>query len=185
MKFRNNKQSFSWSKRFRKATPPRAWSGVRDATFWPPLCMQNKLEQYEYLTSSLNSSLSEHCLYLNIWSPHRDLFRHANRANQIQSADSLLPVILFIPGGGFNYMGSSYKAFYGGVVAALGKVVIVTISYRLGVFGFLRQPSSSFHHSNIGLLDQIAAIEYVNTHIHSFGGKGVLCSIIVAAISVL
>lgn len=82
-------------------------------------------------------------------------------------------------------MGSSYKAFYGGVVAALGKVVIVTISYRLGVFGFLRQPSSSFHHSNIGLLDQIAAIEYVNTHIHSFGGKGVLCSIIVAAISVL
>lgn len=133
--------------------------------------MQNKIGQYEYLTPNLNSSISEQCLYLNIWSPHPDLVRLANRTNRVQSADSLLPVVVFIPGGGFSYFGISYKAFYGGVVSAIGKVVYVTISYRLGIFGFLKQSSNLNDQSNLGIHDQIAALQWVSKNIHYFGGK--------------
>lgn len=133
--------------------------------------MQNKVSQYEYLTPILNSSMSEHCLYVNIWSPHPDLLRSTNRTKRVQRVDSLLPVVVFIPGGGFSYFGISYKAFYGGVVAALGKVVYVTISYRLGIFGFLKPPTNLNDHSNLGIHDQIAALQWVNENIHYFGGK--------------
>lgn len=157
----------------------KGWHGVRDALHWPPHCMQNNLQQYEYLTLILNYSMSESCLYLNIWSPHPHLVRLANRTNRVQSRDSLLPVVVFIHGGAFNYMGTSMQAYYGGVVAALGKVLFVTLNFRVGLFGFFngqhdQQSASRLHNlypTNIGLHDQITAIRWVSEYIHHFGGK--------------
>jgi len=71
-------------------------------------------------------------------------------------------------------MGISMEAYYGGVVAAIGKVVFVTINYRVGIFGFFDsqlEQHSELYPKNIGLYDQIAALEWVNKHIHFFGGK--------------
>uniref|UniRef100_UPI002603A86C carboxylesterase family protein n=1 Tax=uncultured Microbulbifer sp. TaxID=348147 RepID=UPI002603A86C len=101
----------------------------------------------------------EECLYLNIFSPP-------------VSKDSELPVMFWIHGGSF-YMGSGCQEIYNGrYLAASGRATIVTFNYRLGAFGFLRLkdicdiPSSG----NEGLLDQIAALKWVNRNISAFGG---------------
>ena len=133
--------------RFKKSEPVVPWTGVRDALHWPPHCVQNKLNQYEYLTKILNYSTSEDCLYLNIWSPHRDIVRLANRTNRVRT-NALLPVVIFIHGGAFNYMGVSMAAYYGGVVASLGNVIMVTINYRGElIFYILFYPSNPIYNT--------------------------------------
>ena len=118
----------------------------------------------QYLKPVLNQSVSEDCLFLNIWSPHQDLIRLPNRTNKVQSDETLLPVVVFIHGGTFNYTG--------GVVAALGKVVFVSVNHRLGVFGFFqaRLPETMYPR-NVGLFDLVAAIEWIRDNIRYFGGK--------------
>jgi len=104
---------------------------------------------------------SEDCLNLNIWTPGLD--------------GKLRPVLFWIHGGGFRTGSGSFPTYKGGTLSARGDVVVVSINYRLGPFGFLNLaeitggaiPASG----NEGLLDQIAALEWVRDHIAAFGGN--------------
>jgi para-nitrobenzyl esterase len=104
---------------------------------------------------------SEDCLYLNVWTAGRDAARTR-------------PVLVWIYGGAFTG-GSSAVALYDGEALARKGLVVVTFNYRVGVLGFLAHPEltreSKFHASgNYGLLDQIAALRWVQTNIAAFGG---------------
>ena len=106
----------------------------------------------EGLFGQLTEQQEDNCLTLNIWTPGTD--------------DEKRPVMLWIHGGGFIYSGSS-KAIYDGTLLASKGNVIVTINYRLGIFGFLYIPNIT---SNVGMLDQVAAIKWVKNNIENFGG---------------
>jgi para-nitrobenzyl esterase len=102
---------------------------------------------------------SEDCLYLNVWTPALD-------------PRAALPVIVWIHGGS-NKSGWSFEPNYHGEnLAALGRVVVVSIAYRVGVFGYFGHPDlrGSAAAANFGLLDQIAALRWVRAHIRRFGG---------------
>ncbi|MGB6192041.1 MAG: carboxylesterase family protein, partial [Terracidiphilus sp.] len=154
--------------RWRAPQPPSAWQGVRKATAFGARCMQPIIQSMlpmhmpwteEFLT---HRKVSEDCLFLNVWTP-----KAASKAN--------LPVIVFIHGGGFTG-GAGDVAVYDGANLAAKGVVLITINYRLGVFGFLAHPelrAESAHHAsgNYALLDQIAALRWVNANIANFGGN--------------
>jgi para-nitrobenzyl esterase len=108
-------------------------------------------------------AVSEDCLYLNIWTPA-----------EAKTAPEHLPVIVWIYGGGYINGSASMPLYWGDRLAQKG-VVVVTISYRLGPLGFLALPEltrESPHHSsgNYGLMDQIAALEWIQRNIAAFGG---------------
>ncbi|TWW75560.1 Fatty acyl-CoA hydrolase precursor, medium chain [Takifugu flavidus] len=146
--------------------PVEGWEGVRDATKQPLMCVQ----EVEYMVAMLKASeveaditdISEDCLYLNIYTP----------ANRPENAK--LPVMVWIHGGGFA-LGSA-SMFSGSALAAYQDVVVVVIQYRLGLLGFL---STGDEHmpGNIGFLDQIQALKWVQEHIHNFGGDPDLVTI--------
>ncbi|HEY4041505.1 MAG TPA: carboxylesterase/lipase family protein [Rhodopila sp.] len=140
--------------------PQRAmpWQGERSADQFGPKCMQTaRLGNID----PLNPRMSEDCLYLNIWTPAK-------------SADDRLPVMVWIYGGSFN-VGAGSEPWYNGTNLARKGVIVVTLNYRLDVFGFLAHPEltaeSERHASgNFGLLDQIAALGWVKRNIAAFGG---------------
>ena len=106
-------------------------------------------------------SSSEDCLYLNVWAP-------------TWPAQESLPVMVWLHGGS-NALGSGSQSTYDGTSLAAHGVILVTINYRLGVLGFFSHPeltAESPHHStgNYGLLDQLAALEWVKENIARFGG---------------
>jgi len=128
------------------------WDGVLDADQFAPACIQN---------GDTPGGTSEDCLYLNIWSPAR-------------SADEEIPVVVWIYGGGFNAGATSYAYASGETLAEKG-VVLVSIAYRVGPLGFLAHPDLSAESpqqvsGNYGLLDMIAALEWVQENISAFGG---------------
>ncbi|HEX3469775.1 MAG TPA: carboxylesterase family protein, partial [Silvibacterium sp.] len=142
--------------RWREPKTAVSWAGVRDATKFGNICYQTPDG-----ARFPSSSLSEDCLYLNVWTPS---LKPAQPA----------PVMVFIHGGSFVSGSGSQAEFDGANLAARG-VVIVTINYRLGVFGFLAHPDLSAesprHTSgNYGLLDQMAALRWVRNNIGSLGG---------------
>lgn len=144
------------SLRWHAPQPPASWQGVRKATTFGPACMQPPSSGIPA------SSMSEDCLYLNVWTS--DL--HPPIA---------APVMVFIPGGAF-VTGSGSQPAYDGTNLALRGAVVVTINYRLGVFGFFAHPdltAASPHHTsgNYGLLDMMAALRWVRQNIASFGGN--------------
>ncbi|MHA1239152.1 MAG: carboxylesterase/lipase family protein [Promethearchaeota archaeon] len=105
------------------------------------------------LFGQLTEQEEDNCLTLNIWTPETD--------------DKKRPVMLWIHGGGFIYSGSSKAIYDGTLLADRGNIVVVTINYRLGIFGFLNIPNIT---SNVGMLDQVAAIKWVKSNIEHFGG---------------
>ena len=132
------------------------WSGIRDALHVAPRCLQHA--PYGELEPE-NPNQSEDCLYLNVWTPEC-------------SQDAKLPVIFWIHGGEF-WAGSGSEPRYNGAKLASRGAVVVTINHRLGVFGFFAHPElrSEFGQSgNFGLLDQIAALNWVRRNIAAFGG---------------
>jgi len=144
--------------RWRPPAPLAAWQGARKADDWGPRCMQSgrlgDIDPY-------NRRMSEDCLYLNVWTPAK-------------SADEKLPVMVWIHGGS-NNVGAGSEPVYGGANLARKGVVVVTINYRLDVFGFLAHPeltkeSAANASGNYGLLDQIAALKWVQSNIAAFGG---------------
>ncbi|HEX5234662.1 MAG TPA: carboxylesterase family protein [Silvibacterium sp.] len=143
--------------RWQPPQPAPSWQGVRDASTYGHACMQPPFPIFHIPPSSM----SEDCLYLNIWTTN---LRPENPA----------PVLVFIHGGGFLIGAGSQAAYDGSRLAARG-AVLVTINYRLGIFGFFAHPdltAASPHHAsgNYGLLDQIAALRWVRRNIAAFGG---------------
>ncbi|KAI4888538.1 hypothetical protein NFI96_013034, partial [Prochilodus magdalenae] len=140
--------------------PAEAWKGVRDATQQPYMCIQNRhmmVELFANMTLSLDiPEVSEDCLYLNIYTPAKP------------GEDANLPVMVWIHGGGLS-LGSA-SAYDGSVLSAYQNVVVVLIQYRLGLLGFF---STGDEHApgNYGLLDQVAALQWVQENIRSFGGN--------------
>lgn len=142
--------------RWKPPASVQPWDSIRDAKAYCPSCPQP-------LNASPGSPLnmSEDCLYLNVWSP-------ATRS------DEKLPVMVFLYGGAFGKIAGSMPLYNGTALAQKG-VVVVTTNYRVGVLGFLAHPqldneSSNNSSGNYGLLDQIAALQWVQRNIESFGG---------------
>jgi para-nitrobenzyl esterase len=143
--------------RWRAPAPVPPWSGVRKADAFAPACMQTGVS----MPGETPPVVSEDCLYLNIWT-------------RAKPADAKLPVIVWIYGGGF-FNGSAAMPLYWGDRLARKGAIVVTFGYRVGPFGFLAHPAltaESPHHSsgNYGLMDQIAALEWVQRNIAAFGG---------------
>jgi para-nitrobenzyl esterase len=136
--------------------PPQevaSWTDLRTCTTFAPACPQPKQQD--------GGAFSEDCLYLNVWTP-------------AEKGDSKLPVMVWIHGGAFNFGSASLPEYDGRNLARKG-VVVVTLNYRLGPLGFLVHPLLSAESArgtsgNYGLLDQIAALHWVQKSIAAFGG---------------
>jgi para-nitrobenzyl esterase len=147
--------------RWKAPQPPASWQGVRQATQAPNACWQAPYPPAAAIYQPKFPAISEDCLYLNIWTPAK-------------SPKDKLPVMVWIHGGGFTRGYGASEAYNGEKLARKG-AVIVTINYRLGIFGFFAHPALSAespHHAsgNYALLDQIAALEWVKKNIAGFGG---------------
>jgi para-nitrobenzyl esterase len=138
--------------------PAEPWSAPRDCSEFGPACPQPAMVEMFSLSAG---PTEEDCLYLNVWTP-------------AESGEEGLPVMVWIHGGSFETGAGSMGIYDGRHLASRG-VVVVTINYRLGPLGFLSHPalsatSATGTSGNYGLLDQIAALEWVQTNISGFGG---------------
>uniref|UniRef100_A0A8C8USH4 Carboxylic ester hydrolase n=1 Tax=Peromyscus maniculatus bairdii TaxID=230844 RepID=A0A8C8USH4_PERMB len=145
--------------RFSAPLPPQPWEGVRDTSTNPPMCLQD-VERMSNGRFTLNEklqiySISEDCLILNIYSPTE------------ATAGARLPVMVWIHGG--SLVVGSATSHDGSALAAYGNVVVVTVQYRLGIFGFLSTGDKHMP-GNRGLLDVVAALRWVQGNIAPFGG---------------
>jgi para-nitrobenzyl esterase len=144
--------------RWREPQPVQNWTGVRKATKFGPRAMQLPI----FGDMSFRSdSVSEDCLYLNVWTPAK-------------KGDEHLPVLVYFYGGGF-LAGDGSELRYDGESLARKGLVTVTVNYRLGAFGFFAHPeltkeSPNHASGNYGLLDQAAALKWVQQNISAFGG---------------
>src|SRR5665647_2635924 len=144
--------------RWREPQPVKNWSGVREADKFGPRSMQlNVFGDMDFRSNGM----SEDCLYLNVWTP-------AKKENE------KLPVLVYFYGGGFVAGDGSEPRYDGESMARMG-IVTLTVNYRLGIFGFFCHPELSketdYHGSgNYGLMDQWAALRWVQQNIAAFGG---------------
>jgi para-nitrobenzyl esterase len=139
--------------RWRSPAPVKPWDGVKETKVYSPACPQPAVAD-----PTLN--MSEDCLYLNVWTP-------------AHSQGEKLPVMIFFYGGAFGKIAGSMPLYNGTALAEKG--VVVTTNYRVGALGFLAHPEleaeSPYNVSgNYGLLDQIAAMQWVRRNIDKFGG---------------
>lgn len=144
--------------RWRSPQPPKAWTGVREASQYGADCMQ---KPFPGDAAPLGVTPAEDCLYLNVWAPEN-------------FAGKKLAVMVWIYGGGFVNGGSS-PAVYDGSQFAKGGVVLVSFNYRLGRFGFFAHPALTKENGdgllgNYGYMDQVAALQWVRRNIARFGG---------------
>jgi carboxylesterase type B len=158
--------------RWREPQPVAPWTGVRDATRPGSACTQSSAGLNNFIAPLAAAygarfvgepvKSSEDCLYLNVWMP-------TGAASRV-----LLPVMVWLHGGS-NIAGSGSQSTYDGAALVSHGVVLVTLNYRLGLLGSFSHPqltAESPHHSsgNYGLLDQLAALEWVQRNISRFGG---------------
>ena len=145
--------------RWKAPQPPAKWTGDRDATQYGSHCAQNQVFADMIFQ---DGEASEDCLFLNVYAP-------ANATSK-----SMLPVMFWIHGGGFAG-GASSEPRHNGDFLPLKGVVLVTINYRLGVFGFLATEDlakeANGASGNYGLLDMVAALQWVKANIKEFGGN--------------
>jgi para-nitrobenzyl esterase len=142
--------------RWKAPQPLPAWTGARPALDYGPQCVQKPMMGFQDARNL--KGMSEDCLYLNVWRPQKS---------------GKFPVMFWIHGGGLMFgSGQGYRADR---LAEFGDVVVVTINYRLNIFGFLATPelrAEDPNHStgNYGSLDQVAALRWVHDNIAEFGG---------------
>ena len=147
--------------RWQAPRPAAAWTGIRSAREFGPVSPQNPLPGTDVMAAlSAAEPQDEDCLYLNVWTPGLD--------------DAARPVMVWIHGGAFLIGSGSEKMYRDNTLVPRGDVVLVTLNYRLGAFGFLnlreltggKIPATGCE----GLLDQVAALGWVRDNIASFGG---------------
>ncbi len=144
--------------RWRAPQPVKPWSGITKADHFAPGCIQDPIYTKRH---GAPPALSEDCLYLNVWTSAR-------------STHDRLPVMVWVYGGGL-FSGMTSAPVFDGTHLARKGVVVVSVAYRLGALGFLADPelsAESPHHvsGNQGLLDVIAALEWIHANIGNFGG---------------
>ena len=155
--------------RWREPLPPQPRAGTLQATTFAPACYQDAYLTDWYrrvgaafgapASTFVDPAVSEDCLYLNVWTPQLD-----GRAK--------LPVMVWIYGGS-NRSGWTFEPNYHGQhLARRGNVVVVTIAYRVGIFGFFGHPDlrGAEYPTNFALLDQVAALRWLRANVAAFGG---------------
>ena len=155
--------------RWKNAQPLDNWDGVKVADKFAPVPMMYDgpgVNKADFYTKELNPTateyeMSEDCLYLNVWTP-------------AETADEKLPVFFYIHGGGHT-AGYSYEMEFDGERVARKGVIMVSIGYRLGLFGFFAHPELTAEDpdapkGNYGLTDQLFALKWVKRNIAAFGG---------------
>jgi len=145
--------------RWRPPQPVEHWDGVRKADQFGAICMQQAFRGANPVVNS--PKMSEDCLFLNVWTA-------------ATSGSERRPVMVWIHPGGYN-TGSGSAPGYDGEALAKNGVVLVTINYRLGAFGFFSHPelteeSENHASGNYGLMDQVAALQWIQKNIAGFGG---------------
>ena len=148
--------------RWKPPAPPLKWTGTRDATHFGSRCMQPSLYDDMFFR---DPGMSEDCLTLNVWTPG---------SLQGNWKAGKLPVMVWIYGGGF-VTGSTSEPRQDGAHLASKGVIVVSFNYREGIFGFFTHPellTESPQHAagNYGLLDAVAALQWVHNNISAFGG---------------
>ncbi|NLD38584.1 MAG: carboxylesterase family protein [Desulfatiglans sp.] len=140
--------------RWKAPAPVRPWSGIKKTDVFCDACMQTANAMGN------TSPVSEDCLYINVWTPAK-------------KTDEKLPVIYWVHGGGYSG-GSTSTPMYDGMGFARKGVVMVSVAYRLGPFGFLAHPELSIESGNgsgsYGMLDMVEGLKWVKDNIANFGG---------------
>lgn len=149
--------------RWKLPQKPDCWDGVKQANRFPNIAAQFDLESGEFYNREFQyggETVSEDCLYLNIWIP-------------AEAPREKLPVAVWIHGGGFTH-GCGHEVEFDGEAFNQKGVILVSCNYRLGLFGYLSMPwldeESGAPAGNFALYDQLAALEWVKENISSFGG---------------
>lgn len=150
--------------RWRAPQPVKNWNGIRSAIKFGFASIQPVFDnEAQQISADNHEPMSEDCLYLNIWTPKSAI--EENRR---------LPVLVIIHGGGFMYFSGSVEILQG-LELAKKDIVVVTINYRLGAMGFFSHPELDKENpdhisGNYAILDQIAALKWVQANIAAFGG---------------
>jgi carboxylesterase type B len=138
------------------------WKPPKEKTSWSPSILDTREppaqcpQSGQYITFNVaHVKMSEDCLYLNIWTP-------------ILNASALKPVMVFIHGGGWQQGTSAIPVYYGDYFANSTNTILVTLNYRLGALGFMVTPEVN---GNLGIMDQIMALQWVKNNIRAFGGN--------------
>lgn len=161
--------------RFRRPVPVERWESILDASQLPNSCYQEKYEYFPGFSGeemwNPNTNLSEDCLYLNIWVPQKVRLRHKSQEANRQK----VPVLIWIYGGGFMSGTATLDVYDAGMLAATSDVIVASIQYRVGAFGFLYlepalKAGSDDAPGNMGLWDQTLAIRWIKDNIATFGG---------------
>lgn len=155
---------YAQAERFMPPEAPKLWNGIRSAFSYGPVCPQNDphvIDQSEFFFNHDFGYPGEDCFLLNIWSP--------NVNDNIKR-----PVMVWLHGGGFaTGSGNELPSYDGENLSRKGDIIVVNLNHRLNVLGFLNLSSfgNQFRYTgNLGMLDLIAALNWVKTNINQFGG---------------
>ncbi|XP_054157875.1 neuroligin-4, X-linked-like isoform X2 [Oppia nitens] len=177
------------SLRFMPPVTPTHWRGIRLANRLSPVCPQRiplsalvmnnstealkrmPLQRFEFMRKMIPQLInqSEDCLYLNIYTPIVDPIQDTIQSDYSPPKSRGVPVIVFIHGESYDW--NSGNVYDGSILASFGRVVVVTLNYRLGVLGFLPALVDGTVRGNYGLMDQVAALHWIQENIAEFGGQ--------------